>query len=51
MQRIVRDEGGALIPLFASYVMAHSDKIAHADEIAGNLDLDGGKAIERWWFA
>jgi peptide/nickel transport system substrate-binding protein len=51
MQRIVSDEGGALVPLFANYVMAHSKKIAHADEIAGNLDLDGGKAIERWWFA
>ena len=36
-----RDEGGTLIPLFANYVMAHSKKIAHADEIAGNLDLDG----------
>ena len=51
MQRILSDEGGVLIPLFANYIMAHSSKIAHSDIIAGNLDLDGAKAIERWWFA
>ena len=50
MQRIVRDEGGVVVPLFNSYVFATSDAIAHG-ELAGNWDLDGDKLTERWWFA
>ncbi|SMF77017.1 peptide/nickel transport system substrate-binding protein [Tistlia consotensis] len=50
MQLIVRDEGGTIIPLFASYVDAATDKIGHGD-IAGNYALDGLKLTERWWFA
>ena len=51
MQRIVRDEGGALIPLFANYVIGHSKKVAHAEAVSGAYDLDGAKILERWWFA
>ncbi len=51
MQRIVSDEGGVVVPMFASYVGAHSDKLAHQDEVGKNYDLDGGKLTERWWFA
>ena len=50
MQRIVSDEGGVVIPMFANYVGAHSDKLAHGD-LATNYDMDGGKISERWWFA
>jgi peptide/nickel transport system substrate-binding protein len=50
MQKIVRDEGGVVIPIFNNYVFAMSDKVQH-DEMAGNWDLDGNKAMERWWFA
>jgi hypothetical protein len=32
-------------------VFATSDKIAHGPEISGTWDLDGIKAIERWWAA
>jgi len=49
MQRIVSDEGGALIPMYANYVIGHRHSVAHADQVAGNWDLDGGKLIERWW--
>lgn len=49
MQVLVRDEGGSVIPMFANHVMAHSNKVQHG-KVAGNWDLDGGKAIERWWF-
>ena len=50
MQRIVSDEGGVVIPMFANYLMGLSDKVKH-DKMAANWDLDGLKALERWWFA
>ena len=51
MQRIVRDDGGVVIPLFANYVYASSDRLQHEDTLASNWDLDGFRAPERWWFA
>ena len=48
MQRIVRDEGGALVPLFANDVLARSDKVAHG-ELAADRGFDGRHIIERWW--
>jgi peptide/nickel transport system substrate-binding protein len=50
-QQLVNDDGGALVPMFANYIMALNNKIAHDDVVAGNWDKDGNKAIERWWFA
>jgi len=50
MQRLCRDEGGVIIPMFANYIMALNDKVAHG-KMANNWDLDGLKAMERWWFA
>lgn len=50
MQKIVRDEGGAVIPMFANYVMGLSDKVQH-DKMGANWSLDGFRAVERWWFA
>lgn len=51
MQRIVSNEGGVVLPMFASYVFATSTKIAHGEKLAANWDLDGMRFIERWWFA
>ncbi len=51
MQRIVRDEGGAVIPLYMSYVMAASDKLHIPEQLGNNWEIDGEKAQERWWFA
>lgn len=51
MQQIVRDEGGVVIPMFASAVAGASDKIRRREAVAGNWELDGNKATERWWFA
>jgi len=50
MQEIVRDEGGVVIPMFANYVLAMTDKVKHGT-LAGNWDMDGQKFMERWWFA
>jgi peptide/nickel transport system substrate-binding protein len=51
MQRITRDEGGAVVPMFNNHVFAMSTKMQHDDEMAANWTLDGNKGIERWWFA
>ena len=50
MQRIVRDEGGVVVPLFNNYVFASTDKLAHGP-LQGNWDMDGSKLTERWWFS
>jgi len=50
MQQIVSDEGGVVVPMFANYVGAHSTKLAHG-YIGKNYDMDGGRILERWWFA
>ena len=49
MQGIVRDEGGVIIPLFAAYVSAANTRLRFGP-LAGNLELDGGKCAERWWW-
>jgi peptide/nickel transport system substrate-binding protein len=49
-QAIVNDDGGALVPMFANFIMA-LDKIVMHDKLAGNFDYDGYTAAERWWFA
>jgi peptide/nickel transport system substrate-binding protein len=48
-QRIVRDEGGVVIPVFANYIQAAHNNVRYQD-IAGNWDMDGARAAERWWF-
>lgn len=51
LQLILRDQGGVVIPLFANYIFAASDKLQHGGKLGSNWDLDGFKAPERWWFA
>ncbi len=50
MQRIVRDQAGTVVPLFANDVFATSNKIGHG-ELANNNEVDGRMFFERWWFA
>jgi len=47
----VKDDGGTIVPMFAQYVFATSDKVAHDEQMAANWDLDGERWAERWWFA
>ncbi len=51
MQRIVSNDGGAVVPMFANYVFAVADNIQHGAQMSGNWDLDGERFMERWWFA
>ncbi|MEM9012121.1 MAG: ABC transporter substrate-binding protein [Pseudomonadota bacterium] len=51
MQEICSNEGGVIVPMFASYVFATSDKVGFEDQFASNWDMDGERSFERWWFA
>jgi peptide/nickel transport system substrate-binding protein len=51
MQKIVSDEGGVVVPMFANYVFALSNKIGHDENMSAEKNLDGTKGMERWWFA
>ena len=50
MQRIVHNEGGTLVPIFASDLMAATDRLRHGP-LASNIQMDGLRMPERWWFA
>ena len=50
LQKLVSDDCGAITPVFSSWLFATSSKIAHGN-LSGAWDLDGGKGLERWWFA
>ena len=51
MQQLVRDDGGVVVWAFANYVYAMTDKVTHADDVASNWEMDGGRWAERWWLA
>ena len=48
-QRIIYDEGGVVIPLFGNWIEAATKKLRFVN-IAGNMEMDGNRAAERWWF-
>jgi len=50
MQDIVSNQGGVVIPMFANYVFATSNKIGTPDSFGSNWDMDGERWAERWWF-
>jgi peptide/nickel transport system substrate-binding protein len=50
MQRLVSDDGGVVVPMFAADLSAATDKIKHG-ELAVNSELDGYRCAERWWFS
>jgi peptide/nickel transport system substrate-binding protein len=50
MQLIVRDEGGVVVPVFADFLMASTTKLAHGP-VASNIEMDGLRVPERWWFS
>lgn len=50
-QMLINDDGGALVPMFANYIMGLGKTVAHDDAVAANWAMDGNKAAERWWFA
>ena len=51
MQRIMRDEGGVIVPMFANAVVARSDAVNHGEHVSAVRAFDGRRIIERWWVA
>jgi peptide/nickel transport system substrate-binding protein len=51
MQEILHNDGGTVIPMFASYVFATNDKLDFGGEFASNWSSDGERWMERWSFA
>lgn len=49
MQRIIRDDGGAIIPLFPSDIMAASDGLKY-ENLSSTFEMDNMRFHERWWF-
>lgn len=49
MQRLVRDDGGVIIPAFGVDISAASKKVGF-DKPGVNWELDGFRAAQRWWF-
>jgi len=48
-QKIVRDEGGVVIPVFGNWIDATNSRIGFKNP-AGNSEMDGLRCAERWWF-
>jgi transcriptional regulator GlxA family with amidase domain len=51
MQRLIRDEGGVVVPMFANNVFAMSKRVQHEESMGADRALDGTRGMERWWFA
>jgi len=50
-QKLLHDDGGAIVAMWANYIHASSKKLTHGDDVAANWENDGNKLAERWWFA
>ncbi|MXZ81425.1 MAG: ABC transporter substrate-binding protein [Gammaproteobacteria bacterium] len=51
MQMILNQEGGVIVPMFASYVGASSTGLANNGTIGNTWMMDNARMAERWWFA
>lgn len=50
MQRMISDEGGLIAPVFANTINVLSDTLGTPANVSSNLEMDGQKNFERWWF-
>ena len=50
-QQLLHDDGGAIVAMWANFILAHSKKVAHGADVAANWQNDGNKIAERWWFS
>jgi peptide/nickel transport system substrate-binding protein len=50
-QRLIHDDGGAIVPMFANFIMGVSKQVGLPDQVASNWEMDGNRASERWWTA
>ncbi len=50
MQKILNEQGGVVIPVFANWVDAKSTTLKHSGTIGNVWAMDGARIAERWWF-
>lgn len=50
MQKIVQTDGGQVIPMYANYIDAASDKLRRPDSVSNAWQMDGFRVAERWSF-
>jgi len=50
MQVLCRDDGGTVVPMFRNRIAGRRANVKHGPNIAGNWELDGARAYQRWWF-
>ena len=51
MQQILRDDGGAIIPMFANYVQGVNARVAYPETVGNLWQMDNARMAERWWQA
>ncbi|WP_348647659.1 ABC transporter substrate-binding protein [Marivita sp. S6314] len=51
MQMLLSKEGGTVIPMYANFVDAHSNKLTNSGTVGNVFQMDSSRFIERWWFA
>ncbi len=51
MQEILNQDGGQIVPMFASFIFATSNDILVSDTFSSHWDMDGERWMERWSFA
>ncbi|QRY77727.1 ABC transporter substrate-binding protein [Pseudomonas sp. PDNC002] len=48
MQKMLHEEGATVVPMFMNHIMGMSRDVVTSGPVAGNMALDGMRAIERW---
>jgi peptide/nickel transport system substrate-binding protein len=51
MQAILNQDGGAIIPMFASYVFSTGPGVQVSENFSSHWDMDGERWMERWYFS
>ena len=51
MQQILRDDGGVIIPMFANFVQAISNRVVTPDVVGNTAQMDNNRMLERWSLA
>ena len=49
-QKLIHEDGGAIVAMWANFIHAHKNTLAHGENVAANWQNDGNKLSERWWF-
>lgn len=51
MQEILRSDGAVVIPMFANFVQALSNRVGTPETVGNLWQMDNGRMAERWWMA